>query len=215
MRKYRKKSTPSAWYTVPTSRCFWQAASPRGSRRLGAEMARLFEREYGKSRPHILITATRADPDAADREQGFMEGFTSVIPETSVTVEVEDLGSIRDTSQAVSASLLENPEVNVLFATSDLRARGALNALVQMGIEEKVLLAGVGGKDRDNQRDRVPCYASGVCSSGHRGGATISAGASRDRAVLRLGAVIVVRTASKLLRGTNRNLGGTTYAEEH
>jgi ABC-type sugar transport system substrate-binding protein len=118
-----------------------------GSRRLGAGMARYFKREFGGAKPHILVSSTRSDPDNVTLEQGFMDGFTSVIPEASLDERAEDLGTVRDSSRVVSALLLGNPDINVIFATSDLRAQGALNALVDLGRSESgdVLLAGVGG----------------------------------------------------------------------
>jgi ABC-type sugar transport system substrate-binding protein len=120
-----------------------------GARKLGASMARLFRQRFGDVQPRILVTATRSVPEDRALEQGFVDGFKAEAPEATVASATEDFGTIQDTTNAVAASLLKHSDVNVMFGTSDVRARGALNALTQSsGMKVgKVLLSRVGGSE--------------------------------------------------------------------
>lgn len=120
-----------------------------GARKLGAAMARLFGEKFGEMQPRILVTATRSVPEDRALERGFVDGFKTEVPDAVVSAAIEDLGTVEGTTNAVAASLLKHSDVNVMFGTSDIRARGALNALAQSSTmdTEKVLLSGVGGSE--------------------------------------------------------------------
>ena len=91
---------------------------------------------------------TGADQTDISRSDGFVAGFRSVVPGARFLNKIQDTGSVESAAEIVAANLEQTPPVNVIFATTDLEAEGALATLNRFGAtapERKFILAGVGG----------------------------------------------------------------------
>ena len=96
----------------------------------------------------VLVLSTRADQTDVSRADGFIAGFRSLVPSAQFLNQVQDTGAVDSAAGIVGANLEQSPRVNVIFATTDFQADGALVALNRFGPadpERKVILAGVGG----------------------------------------------------------------------
>jgi ABC-type sugar transport system substrate-binding protein len=114
---------------------------------LGEQTAKLFKEHFPEETAHLMIANTRAIPANQQMEEAFIHGFTRLIPDRQIITVPDDNGSVLNTQELVRLQLLEHPEANVFFGTSDMRTEGILLALEQngRGSLETEILAGTGG----------------------------------------------------------------------
>jgi ABC-type sugar transport system substrate-binding protein len=115
---------------------------------LGKAVAQQFLKTFPSEKAKVLVLNSRTFQGDIYREQGFTAGFRSVVPDAEFLNQVQDTGDEQRTMQIVSAALLDTPQVNVIYATNDLRAQGAMSALSandRTGAKSSVILAAVGG----------------------------------------------------------------------
>lgn len=120
------------------------------SKKLGKRTAELFQEQFPDKQARILISNNTALERNKDKAEGFVDGFTGVLPEAVIVERLSDNGTVRDVSRVVSIALNRNPDINVLFATSDLRAFGMLSAVERIVEDRKdeIVLASIGGSKR-------------------------------------------------------------------
>lgn len=117
---------------------------------LGEKTANLFKEQFPEKSAKILVVNNTALNFNREKENGFIRGFKDVLPSAKVAGTTEDDGTIRNVSSTVSTALIEDSDINVFFASNDLRATGTLNA-IQKDIPERqddVLIASIGGGSR-------------------------------------------------------------------
>lgn len=121
--------------------------------KLGVAVASRFREAFPSQPAKVLIVNSRSVQADIHREEGFAAGFRSRVPEAEFLNKLQDKGSSESARQAVSAALLDSPDINVIYATSDLRALGALSALEQYGRYDpkRNILAAVGGSPQAMQ----------------------------------------------------------------
>jgi ABC-type sugar transport system substrate-binding protein len=116
---------------------------------LGKAVAeKLYQRDLSTEVAKVLVLNTKADQTDVSRTDGFIAGFRSVVPGALFLNQVQTTGDVESASQVVAASLEQTPPVNIIFATTDLQADGALAALNRLGPGDpgrNVILASVGG----------------------------------------------------------------------
>jgi ABC-type sugar transport system substrate-binding protein len=114
---------------------------------LGEQTAQLFKKHFPGEPAHLMIANTRTIERNRRMEQAFIRGFTRVIPEPRIITVPDDNGSVLNTQELVRLQLLEHPEANVFYGTSDLRAEGIQLALEQngRGSLKTEILASTGG----------------------------------------------------------------------
>ena len=115
---------------------------------LGKAVAQKFLQEFPGEVARVLVLNSRATPTYVAREDGFIAGFRSLIPGAWILNKAQDTGTVDSAAEIAAANLSQTPRVNVVFATSDLQAMGALSVLNRLGSgdqERNVILAGVGG----------------------------------------------------------------------
>ena len=81
----------------------------------------------------VLVLSTRADQTDVSRADGFIAGFRSLVPSAQFLNQVQDTGAVDSAAGIVGANLEQSPRVNVIFATTDFQADGALVALNRFG----------------------------------------------------------------------------------
>jgi ABC-type sugar transport system substrate-binding protein len=116
---------------------------------LGKAVAeKLYLRNIVPGVARVLVLSTGADQTDVSRADGFIAGFRSLVPGAQFLNRVRDTGTVESAEEIVAANLQQTPRVNIIFATTDLQASGALAALNRFGPgapERNVILAGVGG----------------------------------------------------------------------
>jgi ABC-type sugar transport system substrate-binding protein len=114
---------------------------------LGEETAKLFKKHFPGDAAHLMIANTRTTERNRRIEEAFIRGFSRVVPEPQIIKVPDDNGSVLNTRELVRSRLLEHPQANVFYGTSDLRTEGILLALEQSGrgTLKTELLAGTGG----------------------------------------------------------------------
>lgn len=117
---------------------------------LGIKTANLFKEEFPDKNARILIANNTSLSFNKEKEDGFVEGFQSVLSSAEVVEKTEDDGTVRNASNRISTALIGNPDINVFFTTSDLRAFGALSALKKDMPDrlDEIILASTGGGNR-------------------------------------------------------------------
>ncbi len=120
------------------------------SKQLGEKTAELFREEFPEKQARVLISNNRALERNKDKEEGFVDGFTGVLPEAVIVERLSDDGTVRGVNRVVSLALNRYPDVNVLFATSDIRAFGMMSAVERTMNDRKdeIILASIGGSKR-------------------------------------------------------------------
>jgi len=116
---------------------------------LGKAVAeKLFLRDFTTEMARVLVLGTKADQTDVSRADGFVAGFRSVVPGAQFLNQVQTTGNVDSAEEIAAANLAQSPRVNVIFATTDLQAAGALAALTRFGSNDpkrNVILASVGG----------------------------------------------------------------------
>ncbi len=117
---------------------------------LGKATAELFEELYPDKTARILISNSETLELNQEEEAGFIEGFTQIAPSVEIVESVDDNGTIRGVMRTVNTALIDDQDVNVVFATSDIRAVGVINAIEQQIPErwDDVILTSIGGTER-------------------------------------------------------------------
>ena len=100
---------------------------------LGEQTAMLFNEHFPGEPAFLMIANTRTIADNQQMEEAFISGFSRVVPGPQVITVPDDNGSVLNTQELVRLQLLEHPEANVFYGTSDMRAEGILLALEQNG----------------------------------------------------------------------------------
>lgn len=120
------------------------------SEQLGKKTAELFREQFPDKQARVLISNNTAMERNKDKEEGFVDGFTGVLPEAVIVEKLSDDGTVRNVNRVVSLALNQHPDVNVLFATSDIRAFGMISAVERTMREKKdqMILASIGGSKR-------------------------------------------------------------------
>ena len=120
------------------------------SEQLGKKTAELFREQFPEKQARVLISNNRSLERNKDKEEGFVDGFTGVLPEAVIVEKLSDDGTVRNVNRVVSLALNQHPDVNVLFATSDIRAFGMISAVERTMREKKdqMILASIGGSKR-------------------------------------------------------------------
>jgi len=112
---------------------------------LGKAVAqKVFLRDFSTEGARVLVLSTGADQTDVSRADGFIAGFRSLVPGADFLKRVQDTGTVESADQIVAANLQQTPPVNVIFATTDFQAAGAMAALTRFG-RSNVILSGVGG----------------------------------------------------------------------
>jgi len=121
---------------------------------LGEETAGVFQRHFPGQAAHIMIANTRTLEQNRHLEEAFVRGFSRIIPEPQVIDVADDNGSVLNTQELIRLELLDNPQANVFFGTSDLRTEGILLALQQSGrgTLDTEIVASAGGTEDAMQR---------------------------------------------------------------
>jgi len=116
---------------------------------LGKAVAeKLFLREFPTEGAKVLVLSTKADQTDVSRADGFVAGFRSLVPGAQFLNQVQTTGNVDSAEEIAAANLVQSPSVNVIFATTDLQAAGAMAALNRFGSNDpkrNVILASVGG----------------------------------------------------------------------
>jgi ABC-type sugar transport system substrate-binding protein len=108
----------------------------------------LFLRNVVTGVARVLVLSTRTDQTDTARADGFVAGFRSLVPGAQFLNQVQTTGNVESAAEIVAASLEQTPRVNIIFATTDLQAEGAMAALNRFSPgdpERNVILASVGG----------------------------------------------------------------------
>lgn len=117
---------------------------------LGVETAKLFMKLFPEKDAKIHIQNARTAEANVQREDGFMEGFKSIMSNEEVVSLGEDVaGNVEESMKAVQDALVTHPEINLIYGTNDSRAQGAVAALelAGRGTTDTELVAGYGGSD--------------------------------------------------------------------
>lgn len=116
---------------------------------LGKNTALYFQNQFPNEKPVVLVNNSRTVTSDIERESGFIDGFQEIFPDATVINKPEDNGVVENVMDKVQAALLQNPEINVIFNTSDARALGTMLALERLGNRKPndVLVASVGGSE--------------------------------------------------------------------
>jgi ABC-type sugar transport system substrate-binding protein len=104
----------------------------------GQKAAVYFKKQFGGRNPVVMVNNNDTVRYNIQRQNGFTDGFKKVI---------QDDGTVQDTLQVVQGMLIDDPDINVIFNTSDLRADGTIAALSGLGssaARDKIVI-GVGG----------------------------------------------------------------------
>ena len=117
------------------------------SYKLGKNFAEYFKKKNPNSNANVLVLNSRTVKSDIDREKGFTDGFKSLVPGADFIHKYEDTGSATSAREVAEATLRERKDINVIFATSDLRAQGALIALRRYPAlsGNKIIVAAIGG----------------------------------------------------------------------
>jgi ribose transport system substrate-binding protein len=119
-------------------------------RRLGEETAKLFMKLYPGTTAKIHVQNARTAAANVEREKGFIEGFSKVMPKGDFISKGEDVaGNVEESMKAVQDALQVHPDINLVYGTNDSRAQGAVAALqlAGRGNIKSVLVAGLGGSE--------------------------------------------------------------------
>ncbi|HEC61825.1 MAG TPA: sugar ABC transporter substrate-binding protein [bacterium] len=92
---------------------------------LGKQFAQYFRENNPGKQAKVIILDSRTVISDIERERGFTDGFKSVLPDAAFFNELEDTGSPQSVRGVLQAHLLRNEGINLIFATSDLRAHAA------------------------------------------------------------------------------------------
>jgi len=100
----------------------------------GEIAAKRFAEQFGEgTQAYVATVECPATQAVVDRADGFVKGFTAVMPEAEVVARV-DGECVRDKALAATEDLLQvNPEVNVIYGGNGDSALGALAALQGAG----------------------------------------------------------------------------------
>lgn len=115
--------------------------------KLGKRFAEYFQEKNPGIKANVLVLNARTVISNIERERGFTDGFKSVITDSVFIHKYEDTGSADSARNVVEATLRGRKDINIIYATSDLRAQGALSALRMYSgpRNNPILIAGVGG----------------------------------------------------------------------
>jgi ABC-type sugar transport system substrate-binding protein len=113
----------------------------------GRATGRYFKDTYPNKAAKVLITNTRTVNFNIEKEEGFIAGLKEVLPNAEITAQLEDNGVIQDVTRLVTASLSDDPEVNILVGTNDLRAQGILQAITGLNFDTEAVVVGFGGTE--------------------------------------------------------------------
>lgn len=146
-------------------------------RLLGQTVAERFSEQAPGVTPRILVLNNRTVERDANREEGFLDGFRSRVPDFEIIKAPEDIGTVASALQVTEVALLNNPEINLVYATSDERAFGATQALnnARIAPAEGVGTIAVGGGERamrnvlqqQKWRAQVGLNVGGVAEKSH------------------------------------------------
>ncbi len=118
---------------------------------LGKAVAQKFLQQFPAEVASVLVLSSRATPMYVAREDGFTAGFRSLVPGAFILNKTQDTGTVESAAAIAAANLPQTPRINVIFASSDFEAAGALSVLNRLGPddpERNVILAGVGGSSK-------------------------------------------------------------------
>ena len=118
-------------------------------RALGQRVAERFSDVAPDTMPRILVLNNETVQRDANRERGFLEGFRSRVPEFEVVANQEDLGTVASALRVTESALLNSPEINIIYATSDQRGFAAAQVIRNGGIVvgEPPVIVAVGGSE--------------------------------------------------------------------
>jgi ABC-type sugar transport system substrate-binding protein len=121
---------------------------PTGQR-LGEETAKLFMKLFPGKTAKIHVQNARTAVANVEREEGFIKGFSKVMPGGEFISKGEDVaGNVEESMKAVQDALQVHPDINLVYGTNDSRAQGAVAALQMAGRGvDSVLVAGLGGSE--------------------------------------------------------------------
>ncbi len=115
---------------------------------LGKAVAQKFLQDFPGEVARVLVLNSRATPTYVAREDGFIAGFRFLVPGAWILNKTQDTGTVESAAEIAAANLSQTPRINVVFATSDFQAAGALSVLNRLGSGDQarnVILSSVGG----------------------------------------------------------------------
>ena len=117
--------------------------------KLGKRFAEYFQKNNPGRKANVLVLNSRTVISDIKREKGFTDGFKSVLADTTFIHKYEDTGSVDRARDVVEVTLRGRKDIDIIYATSDLRAQGALTALRMYSgsRNNSILIAGVGGSE--------------------------------------------------------------------
>ena len=113
-----------------------------------------YVREHFDGVANVLDVSYPALESTNTRSIGFADGIVSILGEDAVEITSIDGNGLMDVSVTVATeSLLENPEINVIFGINDDSAIGALQAYEAAGLNVDTLLVVGFGCDGNDCKD--------------------------------------------------------------
>ena len=118
-------------------------------RLLGQIAAERFTEQTPGVIPRVLVLNNRTVERDVNRERGFLDGFRSRVPDVEIIQAPEDSGTLESALRVAEVAFFNNPEINMVYATSDERAFGVMQALNNANIAPaEVGIVAVGGGER-------------------------------------------------------------------
>ena len=104
-----------------------------GPRVVGCNAARYFHEKFGDKPAIIGVVDLPQLPQVQDRKNGFLYGFKSLLPNSTVAQTV-DGGGVIDKANPAAADLLQaHPEIDVIFGINNDSSLGAIAAMKAAG----------------------------------------------------------------------------------
>ena len=101
----------------------------------------------------VLFLGVSPDVDTADRERGFFQGLSEVVPSPDFMLAVNAQGLRAESLELASAVLAAYSDINVIVGHNDQSTMGAIDALDSLRLPtDKVLLATFGLEGREGRR---------------------------------------------------------------
>lgn len=128
-------------------------ADYRDSVALGKQVANRFLEGFAGKTAKVLILSSASAPMDTSRERGFVDGFRSLVPGAVVVTRKVDISDEQISQVAAYFALLGHRDTNVIFATGDTVAFGAMAALRRLtdAASARVILASAGGSPQAMQ----------------------------------------------------------------
>lgn len=103
-------------------------------------------------------------PNTRARSQGFLEGLRSILPAAELTLSINAQARRQMAYQITTDALIAHPNINIIFASSDTAAAGALQACQERGVSPDDLVVVTFGLTGDTLKDALK--SSSHCKAG-------------------------------------------------